>query len=258
MKNFKVQLIAFQTLTFNEIYRFMRIWPQSLLPSAITMTLYFLIFGNFIGSKIGTIENISYMSFIMPGLVMMAIITNSYTNVVSSLYTIRFIHCMDELLIAPISNWLILSGFLAGGILRGILVGGIVMLISLFFTHVTIHNYHVTIIIVFLTSILFSLAGFTNGLFARNFDDIVIVPTFILTPLTYLAGVFYSIHQLPPTWRDVSLFNPILYMVNAFRYGILGISDIGISAAIVVICVAIISLFILNLYLLKHGIGVRN
>lgn len=258
MKNFNVQLVAFKTLTANEIFRFMRIWPQSLLPSAITMTLYFLIFGNFIGSKVGIIENVSYMDFIMPGLVMMAVITNSYSNVVSSLYTIRFIHCVDELLIAPVPNWLILCGFLAGGILRGLLIGGIVMTISLFFTHLTIHNYIMTAIVIFLTATLFSLAGFTNGLFARNFDDVAIVPTFILTPLTYLAGVFYSIHQLPPIWRDISLFNPILYMVNAFRYGILGISDVGISAAILVISLAIVTLFTLNLYFLKHGIGIRN
>lgn len=258
MKNFKVQWVAFSTLIINEVTRFLRVWPQSLLPSAITMSLYFLIFGHFIGSRVGTVDHVSYMDFIMPGLVMMAVITNSYTNVVSSFYTMRFIRCIDELLIAPVPNWLILCGFLSGGVLRGFLIGGIVMLIALFFTHITIHDYTLTILVVLLTSILFSLAGFTNGLFAKKFDDIAIVPTFILTPLTYLAGVFYSINQLPPVWRNISLFNPILYMVNTFRYGILGISDVGIYTALAVIAVAVVILFSLNLYFLKHGIGIRN
>ncbi len=258
MNKFRPQWIAFLTLTQNEISRFMRLWPQTLLPSAITMTLYFLIFGNFVGNKIGTIENVSYMSFIMPGLVMMAIINNAYSNVVSSFYLVRFIHSIEELLIAPISNWLILCGFLAGGVLRGILVGAIVMLLSLFFTHLTVHNLTLTLAVVLLTSILFSLAGFTNGIFAKKFDDIAIIPTFILTPLTYLGGVFYSINTLPKFWQSISLFNPILYMVNGFREGILGISDVGIFTAMIVMCLAIIFLFILNLYLLRKGVGIRT
>lgn len=254
----KVQAIAFWTLMTNEIKRFMRIWPQTLLPSAITIALYFLIFGSFVGSRIGTTEGVPYMSFIMPGLVMMAIINNTYSNVVSSFYSSRFIHCIDELLIAPVPNWLILLGYISGGIVRGILVGAIVMLVSLFFTHLTVHNLFLTIAVVLLTATLFSLAGFTNGVFARKFDDVSIVPTFVLTPLTYLGGVFYSIKQLPPFWQEVSKFNPVLYMVNGFRYGILGISDVNVLGSMIIVLLCIIGLFALNLYLLRNGVGIKN
>lgn len=258
MKLIRIQTIAFLTLVNNEVIRFIRIWPQTLLPSAITMTLYFLIFGSFIGQRVGRIEDVPYMSFIMPGLVMMSIIMNAYANVVSSFYSVRFIRCIDELLIAPISNWLILCGFLTGGILRGLLVGAIVMGVSLFFTHLSIHHIGITLLIVFLTSTLFSLAGFTNGIFARKFDDISIIPTFVLTPLTYLGGVFYSIHQLPESLRVISLFNPILYMVNAFREGMLGITDVPILHALLIITAVIVFLFILNIYLLRKGVGIKN
>lgn len=254
----KVQFIAFYTLTTNEIFRFMRIWPQTLLPSAITMSLYFLIFGNFVGSRIGTTEGVSYMSFIMPGLVMMAVINNSYANVVSSFYSTRFIKCIDELLIAPVPNWIILSGYVAGGVIRGVLVGLIVMGVSLFFTHLTVQHLFLTIASVFSTAILFSLAGFLNGIFARKFDDVSIIPTFVLTPLTYLGGVFYSITQLPYFWKQISLLNPILYMVDTFREGILGIASINATYAMSIIIACIIILYLFNLYLLKKGIGIKN
>lgn len=258
MTKFKIQAIAFYTLVVNEIIRFLRIWPQTLLPSAITMALYFIIFGSFIGNKIGLTEGIPYMSFIMPGLVMMAIITNAYSNVVSSFYSYRFIHCIDELLIAPVPNWLILCGFMCGGILRGILIGVIVMLVSLFFTHLNIHNISFTVLVILLTSTLFSLAGFTNAIFCRKFDDMTIIPTFVLTPLTYLGGVFYSIYQLPKSWQFVSLFNPILYIVDAFRESILGIHEFPIFHALLIITLVTIGLFCLNIYLLRKGIGIRQ
>ncbi len=254
----KVQWTAFVTLVRNEVIRFMRIWPQSLLPSAITMSLYFLIFGSFVGSKIGTTEGVPYMSFIMPGLVMMSVINNAYSNVVASFYSIRFIKCIDELLVAPVPNWVILLGYTFGGVLRGLLVGLIVMLVSLFFTHLRIKHLGLTVLSVFLTALLFSLAGFLNGIFARKFDDVSIVPTFVLTPLTYLGGVFYSISQLPAFWRDISMFNPILYMVNAFRDGILGISDVPVVTSLVIICLCIAGLFILNVQLLRRGVGIKN
>lgn len=254
----KVQTIAFYTLLRNEIIRFMRIWPQSLLPSAITMTLYFLIFGNFVGSRIGLTQGVPYMSFIMPGLVMMAVINNSYSNVVSSFYSTRFIKCVDELLIAPVPNWIILCGYVAGGVVRGILVGIIVMLVSLFFTHLSIKHLPLTILSIVLTATLFSLAGFLNGIFARKFDDVAIVPTFVLTPLTYLGGVFYSISQLPDVWRDISMFNPVLYMVSAFREGVLGISEVNVTYALIIIVGCIIGLFVLNLSLLRRGVGIKN
>lgn len=255
---FQRNITAFKTITANEIIRFLRIWQQSILPSAITITLYFVIFGTFIGKRIGTIEGVSYMQFIVPGLIMMAIITNSYSNTVFSFYSIRFQRSVEELLIAPVPNWLIVIGYTTGGVLRGIINGIIVTAIGLFFTHLQIHHLGITITVVLLTSILFSLAGFTNAIFANTFDDTAIVPTFVLTPLTYLGGVFYSLHQLPEIWQTVSKFNPILYMVNGFRYGILGVSDVPIASALLVISIAIIALFTLNVYLLRKGTNIRT
>jgi ABC-2 type transport system permease protein len=254
----KVQAIAFYTLLRNEVIRFMRIWPQSLLPSAITTALYFLIFGSFVGSRIGLTQGVPYMDFIMPGLVMMAIINNSYSNVVSSFYSSRFIKCVDELLIAPVPNWIILCGYVAGGVIRGVFIGIIVIGVSLFFTKLSVHNITLTCTIMLLTAIIFALAGFTNGIFARKFDDVSIIPTFVLTPLTYLGGVFFSINQLPAFWKNVALANPILYMVNSFRHGILGITDVHADYDLIIITVLIIALFALNVYLLRKGIGIKN
>jgi len=255
---YKVNFIAVNTIIINEIQRFFRIWQQTLLPSAITITLYFIIFGTFIGKRVGTIDGFSYMQFIMPGLVMMAIIVNAYSNVSGSFYSVRFQRSVEELLIAPVPNWLIIIGYSAGGIVRGILNGILVMFIALFFTHLTLHHLGITMLIMLLTSILFSLAGFTNALFARNFDEIALIPTFVLTPLTYLGGVFYSLHQLPYHWQVISKFNPVLYMVNSFRYGILGISDVPVNIAIVILTVTTVAVFWLNIYLLRKGVGVRS
>ncbi|MFC6669191.1 ABC transporter permease [Marinobacterium aestuariivivens] len=249
--------VAFWTIVVKEVRRFMRIWPQTLLPPAITMTLYFIIFGNLIGSRIGEMGGFDYMEYIVPGLIMMSVITNSYGNVVSSFYGTKFQRHVEELLVSPIPNWIILSGYVVGGVARGLGVGLIVTLLSLFFTDLQVHHLFVTVFTVLLTSILFSLGGFINAVFANSFDDISIVPTFILTPLTYLGGVFYSIELLPEFWQGVSMLNPILYMVNTFRYGILGVSDISIVFAFAMLLVFIAVLFSYSLYLLQKGKGIR-
>ncbi|WP_317933399.1 ABC transporter permease [Halioxenophilus sp. WMMB6] len=252
------QLIAFWTILRKEVRRFMRIWVQTLLPPVITMSLYFVIFGALIGSRIGQMDGFDYMSFVVPGLIMMAVITNSYANVVSSFYSAKFQSFVEELLVSPTPNILILLGYILGGVVRGLMIGLIVSLVSMFFTDLHIHSYFVTFAIVFLTSVLFSTAGFINAVFANSFDDISIVPTFVLTPLTYLGGVFYSISLLPGFWQKVSMLNPVLYMVNAFRYGFLGISDINIGLAFAGIGVFIVLLFSYALYLLNSGTRLRG
>lgn len=250
--------IAFVTIVVKEIRRFMRIWAQTLLPPAITMALYFVIFGNLIGSRIGEMGGYDYMSFIVPGLIMMSVITNSYANVVSSFFSMKFQRSIEEILVSPVPNWVVLSGYVAGGVARGVGVGVIVTLLSLFFTDLVVHNVWVTSGMVLLTAIVFSLGGFINAMFATKFDDISIVPTFVLTPLTYLGGVFYSISLLPEFWQSVSQANPILYMVNAFRYGILGVSDIDVRFAFAMVLFFIVVLFSLSLYLLSKGKGIRS
>lgn len=256
--NTLIYWIAFQTILRKETIRFLRIWIQTLLPSAITMTLYFLIFGNLLGSQIGKMHGFSYMQYIAPGLIMMSVITNSYTNVVSSFFGMRFQKSVEELLVAPLPNYLFLLGFVAGGVLRGLVVGLIVTIIALCFTHLTIHSLLTIMLVIFLAATLFALAGFTNALFAKKFDDITIVPTFILTPLTYLGGVFYSIDLLPDFWRHLSFLNPILYMVNAFRYGILGIGDVSVMNSLLMLVVCCVGLFSINLHLLNKGVGIRT
>lgn len=251
-------LVAFWTIVRREIRRFTRIWAQTLLPPAITMTLYFIIFGNLIGSRIGEMGGFDYMEYIVPGLIMMSVITNSYSNVVSSFYSTKFQRNIEELLVSPVPNWVILSGFVVGGMARGIGVGLIVTLLSLFFTDLQVQHLGVTVAIVLMTSILFSLGGFINAIYANSFDDISIIPTFVLTPLTYLGGVFYSISLLPEFWQGVSQLNPILYVVNTFRYGILGVSDINIGFAFGMIMLCIAGLFSYALYLLQNGKGIRS
>ncbi len=254
---FQEQWIALSTIIRKEIVRFMRIWVQTLIPPVITITLYFIIFGKLIGSRIGEMGGFSYVEFVVPGLIMMSIITNSYGNVVSSFFSVKFQKSIEEVLVSPTPNYIILFGYVFGGVIRGLLVGIIVTAVSLFFTTLTINNLPVTISIVILTSIVFSLAGFLNALFARSFDDISIIPTFVLTPLTYLGGVFYSIKLLPEFWQGVSQLNPVLYMVNAFRYGILGVSDINITSAFIGVMAFIVILSCACLYLLSHGTRLR-
>jgi len=249
--------IAFTTIVMKEIRRFMRIWVQTLLPPAIMMALYFVIFGNLIGSRIGEMGGFDYMEFIVPGLIMMSVITNSYANVVSSFFGMKFQGSIEEILVSPVPNWVVLSGYVMGGVGRGLAVGFIVTLLSLGFTDLHIEHIGVTASVIFLTAVLFSLGGFINAIYATKFDDISIVPTFILTPLTYLGGVFYSITLLPEFWQVVSKFNPILYMVNTFRYGILGVSDVSVVFAYSMIIGFIVLLFSFSLHLLNKGQGIR-
>jgi ABC-2 type transport system permease protein len=249
---------AFNTIVLREVRRFTRIWPQTLLPPAVTMTLYFIIFGNLIGSRIGEMGGFNYMAFIVPGLIMMAVITSSYANVVSSFFSMKFQRSIEELLVSPVPNWVILAGYVAGGMSRGLGIGLIVTLLSLAFTDLSIHNLPMVILTVFLTSALFAVGGFINAMLATKFDDISIVPTFVLTPLTYLGGVFYSIDMLPAFWQGVSMINPILYMVNAFRYGILGVSDVNPYIALGMILVFITLLSAVALRMLERGKGIRS
>lgn len=256
--NAQGQWVAFVTILVKEVRRFIRIWPQTLLPPAITMTLYFVIFGNLIGSRIGEMGGFDYMQYIVPGLIMMSVIQNSYGNVVSSFFGTKFQHSIEEMLVSPMSNLVILLGFVAGGVARGMCVGLIVTGLSLFFTDLTMHSFAITMLVVILTAVLFSLGGFVNAMFANKFDDIAIVPTFILTPLTYLGGVFYSIDLLPEFWRTVSLFNPIVYMVNTFRYGILGVTDVNVLYSVLAIVAFTVALFSYCLWLLNRGSGIRS
>ncbi|MFZ5756007.1 MAG: ABC transporter permease [Pseudomonadota bacterium] len=250
--------VAFATIVIREVRRFLRIWVQTLLPPAITMALYFVIFGSLIGSRIGTMDGQDYMQYIVPGLVMMAVITNSYANVVSSFFSIKFQHSIEELLVSPVPNWVILWGFVIGGVLRGVMVGVIVTLLSLFFTHLSVHHIGIMMLVVTLTAVVFSLGGFINAMYATKFDDISIVPTFVLTPLTYFGGVFYSLSLLPEFWQAVSLANPIVYMVNAYRYGILGVSDVDVLLSVGMLFALSAGLYFWAISLLDRGVGIRK
>ena len=256
--NLRLNLVAMHTIVRKEMIRVLRIWVQTIVPPAITMTLYFIIFGNLIGRRIGTMDGFDYMQYIAPGLIMMSVITNSYGNVVSSFFGAKFGRHIEEMIVSPMSNATIIIGHVVGGVLRGLLVGLLVTVVALFFTRLEVQHPLVTISIVLLSSTVFALAGLINAIFARKFDDISIVPTFVLTPLTYLGGVFYSISLLPEFWQNVSRANPILYMVNAFRYGILGTSDIGIGTAYAILFVFVIGLFTVCLTLLNRGVGIRE
>lgn len=256
--NTQQKVIAFKTIIVKETMRFLRIWVQTLVPPAIMMTLYFVIFGNLIGSKIGDMDGFDYIDYIIPGLIMMSVITNSYSNVVAAFFNAKMYGHVQEMLISPIPNHIILLGYIGGGMARGILVGIIVTIVSLFFSDLDIKHPFITIGILLLTSMLFSIAGFINAVYAKNFDDISIVPTFVLTPLTYLGGVFYSINLLSDFWQTVSLANPVLYMVNGFRYGILGESDINPWVSFVLIIVFTAGLYTVAYRLLKNGTGTRS
>ena len=253
-----VSIVALQTLSIKEITRFTRIWTQTILPPVITTSLYFVIFGNLIGPRIGQMQGHDYMDFIVPGLILMSVITSSYANVSSSFFSAKFQKSIEEILVSPTPSLVILAGYVGGGMTRGILVGIAVTVVSLLFSNLNIHNVLVLSSVVVLTAILFALAGFTNGILARKFDDVSIVPTFVLTPLTYLGGIFYSVKLLPEFWQNVSLGNPILYMINAFRYGFLGISDISLIYSYVIIGLFILALTTINLILLRRGHGIRS
>ncbi len=252
------QIIALYTLIRRELVRMFRISSQVFLPPVITTILYFLIFGTVIGGRIGPILGSSYASFIAPGLVMMAVITNAYSNVSTSLFSARFQKNIEEMLVSPMHNSLLLLGYTLSGVLRGVIVAILVYIVACFFLDVDFHHIPMTLLIIVLVAALFSLAGFTNGMLARTFDDVAIVPTFILAPLTYLGGVFYATSMLPPFWQKVSYFNPIFYMVNALRQAMIGHQEINMTLAIGIICVILILLALLNMILLKKGVGLRD
>ena len=250
--------IAYLTVMRKELVRIFRIWAQTILPPVITTSLYFIVFGTFIGSQLAPIHGLSYIQFIVPGLIMMSIITSSYMNTVSNFYFAKFMRNIDEMLVSPMPDWLVIAGFISGGVMRGLIVGFFVLLVSLFFSHLAIFNIFVLVAAVLMTSVLFSLAGLINGVYAQGFDGISIVPTFVLTPLTYLGGIFYSISQFPEFWQKVSLLNPILYMVNAFRYGFLGVSDVPVWICFSVLIGFTLIFTAIVAFLFKRGMGVKN
>lgn len=256
--NHKQNMIALYTLFRKEVVRFMRIWPQTLFPPIITQSLYFLIFGKFIGSQISDVNGVSYMAFIVPGLVMMSVINNSYVNVAGSFFSSKFQRSVEELLVSPAPNWVIVGGYALSGALRGVLCGSLVLLVSVFFTRPAIHNLGFIMIFMVLTAIVFALGGLINGIMARKFDDVSIVPTFILTPLTYLGGVFYSISLLPGIWQTLSRFNPILYMVNGFRYGFHGFSDVNVVFSLLILILFAVIFIIVIFAFLRKGTGLRS
>lgn len=251
-------LTALYTIVRREITRILRIWPQTLVPPAITMTLYFLIFGGLIGARVGDMGGFDYMAFIVPGLVMMSVIQNSYGNISSSFFGAKFGRHIEELMVSPMPNWVILTGYVTGAVLRGLMVGAIVMGIAMFFTPVRIPHPLVTLGALILGATIFSLAGFVNAVYAKKFDDITIIPTFVLTPLTYLGGVFYSVSLLPDWAEAATRFNPVFYMVNAFRYGLLGVSDVPVWQAFALMAVFVIALTAFALHLLRRGTGMRS
>lgn len=250
--------IAFRTIVVKEIRRFTRIWAQTLLPSVITTTLYLLIFGGLIGSRVGPMGGHDYMAFIVPGVIMLSVITNSYGNVVASFFGAKFGGFVQELLVAPVPNWLILAGFVSGGVIRGLITAVLVSTVAFALTDFTVQHPGLTLLVAVLTALMFSLAGFINAVFAQSFDDISIIPTFVLTPLTYLGGVFYSIDLLPDFWRTLSLANPVLYMVNAFRHGILGASDVNPYFALGMLGLFIALLGSMSLWLMHRGYGIKS
>jgi ABC-2 type transport system permease protein len=256
--NSRLLWVGYITIVRKEVTRILRIWGQTIVPPAITMTLYFIIFGELIGRRIGQMDGFSYMQYIVPGLVIMSVITNSYGNMVSSFFGAKFGKHIEELLISPLPNWVILAGYVTGALLRGLMVGAVVMGVSLFFTHIEVQHPLIMLSVLLLTAIVFALGGMVNAIFAQKFDDIAIIPTFVLAPLTYLGGVFYSIDLLPDFWHKVSLFNPILYMVNGFRLGMLGASDVSLAMTYGVILAAGAALFGWCLILLHRGTGLRS
>jgi len=256
--NARGQFRALAVVARKETVRILRIWLQTIVPPVITMTLYFVIFGNLIGKRIGEMGGFEYMQYMAPGLIMMSVITNSYGNVVSSFFGAKFQGHLQEMIVAPMHTWVIIVGHVVGGVFRGLLVGAVVTVVALFFTRVEIQNPLIALSMLVLTSMVFSLGGMINAIFARKFDDISIIPAFVLAPLTYLGGVFYTTALLPDFWARVSAFNPILYMVNGFRYGVLGVSDINIVTAYVVILIFLALAFAACFYLISRGIGIRE
>jgi ABC-2 type transport system permease protein len=253
-----IRAVGFRTIVLREYGRIIRIWGQTLVPPAVTTFLYFVIFGNLVGQRIGEMGGFDYRAYIAPGLIMMAVITNSYGNVVSSFFGAKFGKHIEELLVSPLSNWVIVLGYVCGGVMRGLMVGLVVTVVALLFSRLHVHHLGVILAAVLLTSVVFSLGGMINAVFAKNFDQVNFVPAFILTPLTYFGGVFYSVELLPAWAQHVSMANPILHMVNAFRYGFLGTSDVNVVGAFAIMLTLAVGLFVWALTLLNRGTGIRD
>lgn len=252
-------LISYYTMIRKDFVRIFRIWPQTFLPSVITSVLYFLIFGAFLGSRIGEVEGVSYISFVVPGLVMLAVVTNSYINVATIFFVSKFFaRNIDEILVSPTPPWLIIAGYITTGIIRGVIIGVLVLLVSIFFTELTVYSFPTVTAFLLLTSLIFSLGGLVNGIYAKSFDGINIIPTFVLTPLVYLGGVFYSITVLPPFWQSLVYINPIFYIINGFRYGLLGISDVSLLVSFTVLLLFALILLGIAYYLMKKGLGLKQ
>ncbi|MFB6421844.1 MAG: ABC transporter permease [Candidatus Malihini olakiniferum] len=250
--------VALKSIWIKEINRFSRIWIQTLVPPVITMTLYFIIFGSLIGSRIGEMHGFDYMQFIVPGLIMMAVITNAYANVAASFFSAKFQRNIEELLVAPVPTHIVIAGYVGGGVVRGVCVGVLVTTVSLFFVPLHVHAWYVVVVTLLLTAVLFSLAGLLNAVFAKTFDYISLIPTFVLTPLTYLGGVFYSLTLLPPFWQVISKLNPMIYMISGFRFGFLGIQDVPLAISMMVLMAFILVFYLLAWWLIQHGQGLRS
>ncbi|HKF98436.1 MAG TPA: ABC transporter permease [Steroidobacteraceae bacterium] len=253
-----VRWVGFKTIVIREYGRIVRIWGQTIVPSVVTSVLYFAIFGSLIGRRVGSMGGFDYKQYIAPGLIMMSVITNSYGNVVSSFFGAKFGKHVEELLVSPLPNWVIVGGYAAGGLVRGLLVGAAVTIVSLVFTHLQVHHLLVVLSALLLTSLTFALGGFLNALFAKNFDQVNWIPAFVLTPLTYFGGVFYSVDLLPDWARALSYANPILYMVNAFRFGFLGVSDVDVGTAFALMTAAALLLYAVAVGLMNRGVGIRE
>lgn len=260
MDNYR-KWIAFYTMLRKDMVRIFRIWVQTFLPSVVTSILYFAVFGTVLGDRIGEMQGVDYMTFVVPGLVMLAIVTSAYANSSFTFFQSKFfMRSIDEMLVSPMPPWLIIAGFVAGGVIRGVLVGALVMIVSLFFTGLSITFHNVLIIFAFalLTSLVFALAGLVNGVYAKTIDGINLVPTFVLTPLVYLGGIFYSVHNLPDWWQAITYANPLFYLINGFRYGFLGISDISLIIAVGILGAMIVALVAINWYLIRTGLGLKQ
>ncbi len=251
--------VAYYTIIRKEVVRLLRIWPQTFLPSLVTSTLYFLIFGAFLGSRIGMVHGVPYIMFVVPGLVMLSVVMNSYMNTSFVMFQSKFfMRTIDEILVSPTPPWVLIAGFISGGLIRGIVTGILVLLVALFFTHLVIHSVAIIILFLVLSSLVFALAGLVNGIYAKSMDAVNIVPTFVLQPLVYLGGIFYSTASLPPFWASLTRFDPLFYIINGFRYGFLGISDISLWVSFAVLGTLVLLLAVVNLYLLKKGLGLKQ
>ena len=252
---------SFYTMIRKDVVRMFRIWVQTFLPSVVTSSLYFLVFGTVLGSQIGDMKGVDYMTFVVPGLVMLAIVTTSYANTSFTFFSSKFfMRSIDEILVSPTPPWVMIAGFVGGGVVRGTIVGSLVLLVSVFFTGLTltIHNLAIILMFAVLTSLVFALAGLVNGIYAKSIDGINIVPTFVLTPLVYLGGIFYSVDALPGWWQTITYMNPLFYIINGFRYGFLGVTDVAVTTSVVILLALVATLVALNWYFIRTGMGLKQ